>query len=329
MTNLEDWVHGIESWGFRVVDYDDDTMFFEGIERDDDTMITYRIAPGVFVDYINIKSRYRSENAAHSGRRGYRIAYCSSGNYYTHINGSKVLITSAEVFVGKAIPEAKASYGTQEGIVAFNIVVAPDEIEGRTFLADLSRDFVDAVKEVKDMGFTVKRKDALDEARGLIDALAKADRAGIGLMAFRLLSTISKEQVSANRKRYFQETEDEFVAEIEQYLRENLRESVTLDRLEEVFGCSKSTIINKFIRTCQYTPMKYLANLRMMEAERQLIDTNASMTYIAESVGYDNPSNFSRAFKQFTGLSPSAYRKCFGQSKNDTKKAKPTSRVIP
>lgn len=231
-----------------------------------------------------------------------------------------MLITSAEVFVGKAIPEAKASYGTQEGIVAFNIVVAPDEIEGRTFLADLSRDFVEAVKEVKDMGFTVKRKDALDEARGLIDALAKADRAGIGLMAFRLLSTISKEQVSANRKRYFQETEDEFVAEIEQYLRENLRESVTLDRLEEVFGCSKSTIINKFIRTYQYTPMKYLANLRMMEAERQLIDTNASMTYIAESVGYDNPSNFSRAFKQFTGLSPSDYRKCFGQSKNDKKK---------
>lgn len=107
MTNLEDWVHGIESWGFRVVDYDEDTMFFEGIERDDDTMVTYRIAPGVFVDYINIKSRYRSENAAHSGRRGYRIAYCSSGNYYTHINGSKVLITSAEVFVGKAIPKPR------------------------------------------------------------------------------------------------------------------------------------------------------------------------------------------------------------------------------
>ena len=158
MTNLEDWVDGVESWGFRVVDYDEDTMYFEGIERDEDTMVTYRIAPGVFVAYINIKSRYHSENAVHSGRRGYRIAYCLSGNYYTYINGSKVLITSAEVFVGKAIPEAKASYGTQEGIVAFNIVVAPDEIEGRTFLADLSRDFVEAVKEVKDMGFTVSEK---------------------------------------------------------------------------------------------------------------------------------------------------------------------------
>lgn len=317
LTNLEDWVDGVESWGFRVVDYDEDTMYFEGIERDEDTMVTYRIAPGVFVAYINIKSRYHSENAVHSGRRGYRIAYCLSGNYYTHINDSKVLITSSEVFVGRAIPESKASYGTQEGIVAFNMMVAPDEIEGRTFLADLSREFVDAVKEIKDIGFTVKRKDALDEARSLIEALAKADRGGIGLMAFRLLATISKEQVSANRKRYFQETEDEFVAEMEQYLRENLKEPITLEQMEETFGCSKSTIINKFIHTCQYTPMKYLANLRMMEAERQLIDTNASMTYIAESVGYDNPSNFSRAFKQFTGLSPSAYRKCFGQSKND------------
>ena len=45
LTRLEDWYEGIESWGFRVVDYDEDTMFFEGIERDEDTMVTYRIAP--------------------------------------------------------------------------------------------------------------------------------------------------------------------------------------------------------------------------------------------------------------------------------------------
>lgn len=45
MTNLEDWVDGIESWGFRVVDYDEDTMYFEGVKSDEDTMVTYRIAP--------------------------------------------------------------------------------------------------------------------------------------------------------------------------------------------------------------------------------------------------------------------------------------------
>lgn len=320
MTNLEDWVGGVESWGFRVVDYDEDTMYFEGIESDEDTMVTYRIAPGVFVAYINIKSRYHSENAVHSGRRGFRIAYCLNGNYYTHINDSKVLITSAEVFVGRAIPEAKASYGTHEGIVAFNIMVAPNEIEGRSFLTELSQNFVEAVKDVNNMGFTVKRKDALDTARRLIDALKEADRGCIGLWTFQLMELISKERVSANRMRYFQETADESVEPMEQYLKENLSRRITLESMEREFNCSKSTIINRFIRRCQYTPMKYLANLRMMEAERLLIESDAAMTHIAESVGYDNPSNFARAFKQFTGMSPREYRKCYGRPENNAKK---------
>ena len=320
MTSLEDWVDGVESWGFRVVDYDEDTMYFEGIESDEDTMVTYRIAPGVFVAYINIKSRYHSENAVHSGRRGFRIAYCLNGNYYTHINDSKVLITSAEVFVGRAIPEAKASYGTQEGIVALNIMVAPNEIEGHSFLTELSQNFVEAVKDVNNMGFTVKRKDALDTARRLIDALKEAERGRIGLMTFQLMELISKERVSANRMRYFQETANESVEPMEQYLKENLSRRITLESMEREFNCSKSTIINRFIRRCQYTPMKYLANLRMMEAERLLIESDAAMTHIAESVGYDNPSNFARAFKQFTGMSPREYRKCYGRPENNAKK---------
>ena len=90
--------------------------------------------------------------------------------------------------------------------------------------------------------------------------------------------------------------------------------------MERKFNISKSTIINRFIRRCQYTPMKYLANLRMIEAERLLIEGEATITFIAESVGYDNPSNFARAFKQFTGMSPREYRKCYGRPENNAKK---------
>lgn len=179
---------------------------------------------------------------------------------------------------------------------------------------------MEAVKDVNNMGFTVKRKDALDTARRLIDALKEADRGCIGLWTFQLMELISKERVSANRMRYFQETADESVEPMEQYLKENLSRRITLESMEREFNCSKSTIINRFIRRCQYTSMKYLANLRMMEAERLLIESDAAMTHIAESVGYDNPSNFARAFKQFTGMSPREYRKCYGRPENNAKK---------
>lgn len=55
--------------------------------------------------------------------------------------------------------------------------------------------------------------------------------------------------------------------------------------------------------------MRYLNYLRMIEAEKLLIDLEKEITDIAQDVGFSNPSNFSRSFKKFTGLSPSEYRK--------------------
>lgn len=55
--------------------------------------------------------------------------------------------------------------------------------------------------------------------------------------------------------------------------------------------------------------MRYLNNLRMIEAEKLLIDLEKEITDISQDVGFSNPSNFSRSFKKFTGLSPSEYRK--------------------
>lgn len=54
---------------------------------------------------------------------------------------------------------------------------------------------------------------------------------------------------------------------------------------------------------------EYLLNYRIERAKALLELREFKVTEIASSVGYENPSQFSKLFKQKTGLNPSEYRK--------------------
>ncbi len=53
-----------------------------------------------------------------------------------------------------------------------------------------------------------------------------------------------------------------------------------------------------------------LDQTRRDEALRLLAESSHTMTEIAYSVGYSDPAHFTRAFKRWTGLSPSRFRAC-------------------
>jgi AraC-like DNA-binding protein len=57
------------------------------------------------------------------------------------------------------------------------------------------------------------------------------------------------------------------------------------------------------------TTIQEISRMRRVRAEQQLRETGLSIAQIALSVGYPDPVVFSRAFKRWTGLAPSQYRK--------------------
>lgn len=61
-------------------------------------------------------------------------------------------------------------------------------------------------------------------------------------------------------------------------------------------------------------------NARFARASKMLRDTNTSITEIAESLGYTNSNNFTRAYRNWYGLTPSTYREF---AKNAFKHLKP------
>lgn len=73
-------------------------------------------------------------------------------------------------------------------------------------------------------------------------------------------------------------------------------------------GISENHLIREFRHEVGITPMKYLSQVRLDHAKKQLTATNRSIEEIALECGYRRANYFCRVFKQHTGVTPLAYR---------------------
>jgi AraC-like DNA-binding protein len=83
----------------------------------------------------------------------------------------------------------------------------------------------------------------------------------------------------------------------------------TVDELGRQVGLSRSALADRFTRLLGAPPMQYLANWRMHVAMQSLRDSRTSLAEVADMVGYDSESAFSRALKKAIGTAPDTWRR--------------------
>jgi AraC-like DNA-binding protein len=83
----------------------------------------------------------------------------------------------------------------------------------------------------------------------------------------------------------------------------------TLEELAQACGTSRSVLAERFALLVGSTPMQYLTQWRMLLAANLLCRSNAPLSRIAEDVGYQTDSAFSRAFRREFGAPPAAWRR--------------------
>ncbi|CAI8804874.1 AraC family transcriptional regulator, alkane utilization regulator [Pseudomonas sp. IT-P12] len=89
--------------------------------------------------------------------------------------------------------------------------------------------------------------------------------------------------------------------------------SWTLEELARTAGTSRSVLAERFQQLVGISPMQYLTQWRMLLAANLLRSSNSSLLRIAEEVGYQTDTAFSRAFRREFGAPPAAWRR--GQEK--------------
>ena len=97
--------------------------------------------------------------------------------------------------------------------------------------------------------------------------------------------------------------------EVAAYLCEHAGEPITLTEVAAHFAVSPSHLSRVFHRETGFGLREYLVHYRIRQACDLLLNSDLSVTQIADQCGFSDSNYFGDAFKKATGLSPREYRK--------------------
>jgi AraC family transcriptional regulator len=92
------------------------------------------------------------------------------------------------------------------------------------------------------------------------------------------------------------------------YINENLREDLTLNRLAATLAMSPFHFAHAFRQATGLAPHRFLLQRRIERAQILLRESELSITEIAHQIGYSNQSSFSALFRRVTGRTPRRFR---------------------
>ena len=119
-----------------------------------------------------------------------------------------------------------------------------------------------------------------------------------------IISTTNHEKRSSYRKQQV-----DIVKAVNEYISTQFMKRITIDSLSDQFDIPTSTLKRCFKGVYGTTIHQYLKECRINAAKHLLQESDQSILEIANAVGYENGSKFTSAFKEATGVTPSAYRK--------------------
>lgn len=93
------------------------------------------------------------------------------------------------------------------------------------------------------------------------------------------------------------------------YIETHYTESITLEEIAKEINLCKSECCRFFKKHMNQSLFDYILTYRIEQSFHLLLNTDNSITAIADQVGFTNPCYFGKVFKEQTGCTPTQYRK--------------------
>jgi AraC-like DNA-binding protein len=130
---------------------------------------------------------------------------------------------------------------------------------------------------------------------------------------FQMLALLCREWVGEELPFRLPVARDARIEKAVGYLRAHL-DSCSLEEAARFSGQSVRTLRRRFAPAMNMNWRTYRLHAAMLEAMDALLNSSASVLQIALSVGYESPSAFSKAFAQFAGAAPLAFRRAISRN---------------
>lgn len=99
------------------------------------------------------------------------------------------------------------------------------------------------------------------------------------------------------------------VNKVDLYIDDNIGEPISVDDLADLLKCSKFYFLREFKKLVGMTPYQYLMNKRLEQAKRLLSAEKMNIAVIAQELGFNDQSHFTRAFKSHFNMTPGQFVK--------------------
>lgn len=98
------------------------------------------------------------------------------------------------------------------------------------------------------------------------------------------------------------------VAKIKEYIDKSYSEDIKISMFTDKYYLSREYIMKLFKKEYGCGIHEYVQNVRMIKAKELLNDVNIKIKDISQILGYSDTNYFSKAFKNYYGISPTEYR---------------------
>lgn len=183
---------------------------------------------------------------------------------------------------------------TTMGFVIFGQAVDSDEVANRKKIEDISNQLKLDFDELSFAHSQLRRfeKNKIDSASNIIENIA----------AHLWLSE------------YIDIVYNPLASKLDNYIRENIKEELTVNEICEIFGISKNRLYEISHKWFKKSIFKYITQVRIEEAKKLLATTDFPINQISAQVGINDYNYFTKIFKNNVGITPLKYRKTFPYS---------------
>lgn len=203
----------------------------------------------------------------------------------------------------------------------------PDNEDGNSRISDITKSLSFMMMFQKDLNkphpkFTLSRQ-GQRKVEHLMSEMLEEYTAGaeffedyICLLIIQLLIIFQRELISSPSYGASETVYNRYRSMVEdaiRYIDSNYEKPITLDDVCKISMVSKTYFCYLFKLLTGQTFVEYLLNKRISRAMELLRQSDMSVTDIGQTVGFNDPTNFSRAFKRLKGISPREYRNAAGK----------------
>jgi AraC-like DNA-binding protein len=133
---------------------------------------------------------------------------------------------------------------------------------------------------------------------------------------FRMMDIIGRSETNINlaSKEYLKmrfTTGNKRIATIHEYLMNNYREEIDLERLAEMVNMAEGSLCRFFKQNTGLTIFEYLNKIKVEFACKLLMDQDLSILDVCLDSGFNNLSHFNKQFRKMSSVTPKEYRKRF------------------